>query len=101
MNDVTPAPRNAQVDVLAVMDREISMCRDAGIAEVGKFAEFIEARALIAELIEAATKAKSALLTGQPEIRGDDTVYPLDGAKVGNALTALRTILSKLSPAKG
>ena len=44
---------SAPVDVLAVLDRMIESNRRAGIAEVGGFAELIEARAAVAELIEA------------------------------------------------
>ena len=44
-------------------------------------------------LREAGRKAIRALLTGQPEIRGDNTVYALDGAATGLALDALRRAL--------
>lgn len=39
-------------------------------------------------------KAQAALLSGQPQVVGDDTVYPLDGALVGNALNAIRAVLA-------
>mgnify|MGYP000880281517 CR=1 FL=1 len=44
---------SAQVNVLAVMDRQIGSLRRAGVAEVGDFAEIVAARAAVAELIEA------------------------------------------------
>lgn len=50
-------------------------------------------------LVDAALKAKAALLTGQPQVHGDDTVYPLDGALCGSALNALRAALARFERA--
>lgn len=94
---------NERIDVLAVMDRLIGNTRTmAGLTGDPTMREHLregeEASAAVAELIEAANKAKAALLTGQVgHINADDVgVYHLDGITCGNALRALRPALARV-----
>lgn len=101
---------NAPLNVLAVMDADgravacvIDSCSPGTLREKQWARHALlhdAARAAVAELIEAAHAAKRAFLMGQPEVRGTDTVYPLDGALVGNALDSLRAALAACGGAK-
>ena len=51
----------------------------------------------LAKLERALNTVSAALRSGQPQIIGDDTVYPLDGALVGNTLNDVRAALTILA----
>ena len=92
-----------RIDVLAVLDFHLST-RDGGLPGsmyANEHAQLAAARAAVAELVEAADKAKAALLTGQiGHINAEDVgVYHLDGITCGNALNALRAALARVGGA--
>lgn len=96
MSENTASARCSEAEYRAARVAGILVVTTQDEEAVHAFAESIrtEARAAVAELVEAAHAAKRAFLMGQPEVRGTDTVYPLDGALVGNALDSLRAALA-------